>query len=329
MTDDIRWFAPNRFCELILEPLRQRGFLIADSGDRPARLALVMDGQSAVEGIGYARRHRCPLILYIWDLPPWRLGGGYADFVFAVGKRIYRIPRPVGGYPERPGFYSRLRWVARRAMAVWAPSTLTAEDLRARFGVNAEVVPYCYDSHRFQPLVRSTPATLRLLAISRLVPHKNQITLIRAAAAMTPSPFVHLIGQGPERETLRYNAAQLGVELQLDSEWQSEEDVAAAYRAASVVVAPSRFEGFGLTPMESVAQGIPTVASDIAPHRQHLRNAVTYFDPEDDAMLVRAIETALYRPPVEPDALSHLTIAAATDRFERRLRIMLTNPASR
>ncbi|MHB1329399.1 MAG: glycosyltransferase family 4 protein [Gemmatimonadales bacterium] len=323
MMDDIRWFAPNRFCGLILEPLRQRGFTIADEGDRPAKLAVVMDGQSAVEGMQYARRHRCPLVLYVWDLPPWRLGGGRSDFIFAAGKRIFRIPRPVGGYPERSGFYSRLRWVARRAVAVWAPSTLTAEDLLARFSVKAEVVPFCYDSTRFQPLVRSSRPGVRLLSISRLVRHKNHIAVIFAAAQMEPRPTVHLIGQGPERETLRYTAAQLGVELRIDSEWQSDEAIAAAYRAASVVVAPSRFEGFGLTPMEAVAQGIPTVASDIAPHRQHLRDAVTYFDPEHDAMLVRAIETASYRPPGDPDTLAHLTIAAATERFERRLRIML------
>lgn len=326
MTEEIRWFAPNRFCELVLEPLRDRGFVIAAEGDRPARLAVVMDGQSAVEGMEYARRHRCPLILYVWDLPPWRLGGGYSDFVFALGSRIYRIPRPLGGYPERSGFYSRLRWVARRATAVWAPSTLTAEDLRARFGVHAEVVPFCYDSNRFQPLVRPAPPVFKLLSISRLVRHKNHIAIVRAAAQMTPRPAVHLIGQGPERETLRYTAAELGVNLQVDSEWQTEEAIAAAYRAASVVVAPSRFEGFGLTPMEAVAQGIPTVASDIAPHRQHLRDAVTYFDRDDDEMLVRAIETALYRPPVDPNALAHLTVAAATERFERRLRIMLDQP---
>lgn len=329
MMDEIRWFAPNRFCELLIEPLRERGLGIVASGDRPARLAVVMDGQSAVEGMEYARRHRCPLVLYLWDLPPWRLGGGRSDFVFSAGSRIYRIPRPVGGYPERPGFYSRLRWVARRAIAVWAPSTLTAEDLRARFGVHAEVVPYCYDSDRFKPLARSTSDALRLLAISRLVRHKNQIVLIRAAAGMSPRPIIHLIGQGPERETLRYTAAQLGVSLQVDSDWQTEEAVAAAYRAASVVVAPSRFEGFGLTPMESVAQGIPTVASDIAPHRQHLRDAVTYFDPNDEAMLIRAVETALYRPVAEPSALAHLTIGAAAERFERRLRHILNPPAAR
>src|SRR5437879_4680308 len=74
--DDVRWFAPNRFCTLVVPRLRDRGLVIALDGDRPARLAIAMDAQVAAEACRYAARHRCPLILYVWDLPPWWLGRG-------------------------------------------------------------------------------------------------------------------------------------------------------------------------------------------------------------------------------------------------------------
>src|SRR2546428_11619763 len=95
--DDVRWFAPNRFCTLVVPRLRERGLEIASDGDRPARLAIAMDAQVAAEACRYAARHRCPLIHYVWDLPPWWLGRGRHDWVWLAGGRLG------GGSPPRPG----------------------------------------------------------------------------------------------------------------------------------------------------------------------------------------------------------------------------------
>ena len=326
---DFRWFAPNRYCTLVVPALRKLGFSIATEGDESATVAVAMDGQCAVTGFEFARRHSCPLLLYLWDLPPWRLGTGRPDVVFEWHRRVRRVPRFVGGYPERPGYYSRIRFVARRAAWVWAPSTLTARDLAERFGVTAPVVPFCFDSDRFTPGQWQPRIPPRLLSVSRLVPHKNHAALIRAAARLTPRPIVRLIGQGPEAGNLRALAQSLEVPLELSGDWSGDDEVVAAYRDATVVVAPSRFEGFGLTPMEGVASGIPTVASDIPPHRDHLGDAVTYFPLEDDLSLVTAIRTAMERGPVSPDEVAHLTIDAAAERFADRLAMVLREAASR
>ena len=45
--DDLRWFAPNTFCALVVPRLRQLGLAIALDGDRSARLAIAMDAQVA------------------------------------------------------------------------------------------------------------------------------------------------------------------------------------------------------------------------------------------------------------------------------------------
>lgn len=320
---DLRWFAPNHYCTLVIPALRARGLQIDTEGDAPARLAVAMDGQRAVEAHEYARRHRCPLLLYLWDLPPWRLGTGSPDVVFEWRHRIRRVPRIIGGYHERPGYYSRLRYVARRAEHVWAPSSATAADLMARFDVTAAVVPFCFDSARFPPGEWNPSVPPRLLVVSRLVPHKNQAAVLRAAARLVPRASVRFIGQGPEADTLARMAEELGVPLVLNTDWPSDEAVRLAYREATVVVAPSRFEGFGLTPMEGVASGIPTVASDIQPHREHLGDSVTYFGLEDDLSLVVAIRMAMERGPANALAVAGVTIAAAADRFAGRLERMI------
>jgi glycosyltransferase involved in cell wall biosynthesis len=319
----LRWFAPNRFCGLVVPALRAAGYTIVTEGDAPAALAVSMDNQCVVDAYEFARRHRCPALLYVWDLPPWQLGAGRPDLIFEWRGRVRRVSRFVGRHPERPGFFSRMRYVTRRATAVWAPSRLTVDDLARRFGVRGEVVPYCFDSDRFAPIEWRPRTPLRILTVSRLVRSKNQMAVLRAAARMSPRPIVHLIGRGEEEASLRRMAAELGVRLELAFEPQSDEAVRAAYEAATVVVAPSRFEGFGLTAMEAIASGVPAVASDIPPHREHLGSSVTYFRLDDDPSLVAAIQTALERGPANPKAVDDLRVEAAAGRFLERLPALL------
>jgi glycosyltransferase involved in cell wall biosynthesis len=101
-------------------------------------------------------------------------------------------------------------------------------------------------------------------------------------------------------------------EIQTDA---SDATVTEAYHTAAVVVCPSRFEGFGLTPIEGVACGAPVAASDIPPHREFVGRAAKFFGPEDDTSLVIAIEAALDCGPADPEAVRDLTIPAAGERF--------------
>jgi glycosyltransferase involved in cell wall biosynthesis len=329
--DDIRWFAPNRYCTLPVNALRAARLRIALEGNQPAGLAVAADAQSAVTAYEYSRRHRCPLLLYLWDLPPWRLAGGRPDHVFELGSRVRRFPRLLGRYPERAGYYSRLRFVAERATGVWCPSENTVRDVQARFEIDPARVPFCYDSDRFRGVPASRPAMHDgapvLLAVSRLVPHKNHAVILRAAARLDPRPIIHIIGQGEEFGNLRGLAAELGLTLDLSGSWVADDAVVAAYRAARMVVAPSRFEGFGLTPLEGLAMGLPVIASDIPSHREFVDGAVRFFPPDDDAALAREIAAAATQPrtdvsgltvptvPTVPTVLTGLTIEACAARF--------------
>ncbi|NOT08816.1 MAG: glycosyltransferase [Gemmatimonadales bacterium] len=316
--DDIRWFAVNRYGTLPVPALEGAGLTIALGGEAPARLAVAVDSPRAVAAFEYAARHRVPLLFYLWDLPPWRLGTGRPDPTFLLGGRVRRIWRPWGGYRERAGYYSRIHFVARRAAEVWCPSEATRGDIRARFGIDAHRVPFCYDSHRFGPAghreARSAEA-ISLLSISRLTPQKDHATLIRAAARLSPKPRVRIIGQGAEADPLRRLAADLDVPLDLPGAWAGDDEIVGAYREASVVVAPSRFEGFGLTPIEGVAMGVPVIASDIPPHREFLGNRVRWFPPGDDEALAEQIGDALLAPRPAPEPLSDLTIEQCAARF--------------
>ena len=333
--DDIRWFAPNRYCTLPVPRLRDAGLRIATEGDSAARLVVAADGASAITAFGYAWRHRRPLLVYLWDLPPWQLDGGRPNLVVPFRGRILKVPRLWGGYPERNGYYSRLRYAARHAVGVWAPSLNSQQVISDKFGVTVEYVPFCFDSDRFNRAVgwhrRRAGATPVVLSISRLVPYKNHAAVIRAVALLASKPRVRIVGKGPEGPALRALAAELGVDLQLDEGWQSDEAMVEAYRSASAVICPSRFEGIGLTPLEGAAVGVPTIASDIPTHRQFAAGYATLIPLDDDQVMAGAIERALQSdlvPATEPThPIPELTIEACAARFLPRLEALLRTVA--
>jgi glycosyltransferase involved in cell wall biosynthesis len=323
---DVRWFPSNPYTALIVPSLRRLGLRVATEGEQPARLAVAMSGLTAVRAWNFASRHRARLLLYLWDLPPGGTGRGRADPVWWIAGRFLRMPRPWGGYRRRPGYYSRLRYIASRAAAVWVPSTMTRDAVSERFGVLADRVPYCYDSDRFVPDGASSRSTTgsapTLLTVSRLKSHKNQAAVIRAAALLPRPVRVRLIGRGPEQRNLEALAARLGVSCTIETS-ADDATVTRAYHEAAVAVCPSRFEGFGLTPIEGVASGVPVVASDIPPHREYVGRAARLVSLEDSAAMAGRIVEALDASPADPSLIADLTIPAAAARFFASLQPLL------
>lgn len=320
--DDVRWFASNPYTAAVVPELRRRGLHVALEGDAPAAVALAMSGRVGEPAWRYARASGASLILYLWDLPPWRTARGRHDPVWWAAGRFFRLPRIMGGYRLQAGYYSRLQYITARADAVWTASEFCRGMVRERFGAAGVTVPYCYDSKRFRPgsAVRDSPPTL--LAVSRFEVHKNQSALLRAAARLGREVQVRLIGRGPEAARLQGLAQQLGVCCRVETD-ADDSAVEQAYHTASVAVSTSRFEGFGLSPIEAIACGTPAVASDIPPHREFVGNAARLVPPDDDGAIALAIEAALAGPPADPAAVADLTIEAAADRILASLSPML------
>jgi glycosyltransferase involved in cell wall biosynthesis len=241
--------------------------------------------------------------------------------MWSIRGRLLRLPRLGRRYRQRRGYLSALRYVARRSVAVWAPSAFTRLQVVEQFGVPCAVMPYCYDSDRFVADGPLSGAAATLLSVSRLEEYKNHSAVVRAAAAFDPPRPVQLIGLGPERASLEHLARSLDVPLTISANLSAAELVH-AYRTAGVVVCPSTFEGMGLTPIEAAACGARVVASDIPPHREFLGDRVEFFLPRDDATLIAAIRRAEGLPP-KPGPFAGITIGAAAARFLEALMPLL------
>jgi glycosyltransferase involved in cell wall biosynthesis len=152
-----------------------------------------------------------------------------------------------------------LRRFDRRAAAsadtYLANSTFIAEQIRAAYGIEAEVVhpPAGLDpGGRAEPVLGVEPGFL--LTVARLLPYKNVTQTVEAFRSLTGERLV-VVGDGPERARLEAslppNVTLVGEVDDARLQW--------LYTNCRGLVAASR-EDFGLTPVEAACFGKPTAA---------------------------------------------------------------------
>jgi glycosyltransferase involved in cell wall biosynthesis len=171
-----------------------------------------------------------------------------------------------------------IEWLAMRVPDhIIAASPQTAARLRDIVGdrVSISVVPNGID---LDGIRNSYPdaAQIDLVAVGRLLPHKNIDMLLDTVALLHAGGLpvtCRVIGDGPQRAALHEQAKQLGIECAVDFRhdvWE-QKDVYSLMKAAKVAVFPTAREGFGIAVLEAIACGIPVVTTS-APDNlaQHL-----------------------------------------------------------
>ncbi len=147
---------------------------------------------------------------------------------------------------------------------------------------NCRMIPPGYDDHRFFPVAESTRKGIRdrlgfsgkvVFAVGRLARNKGYDLLIQGfdvLAKREPEAVLHLAVGGTNlsgREQELLNELHALVEsLKLNervrfSGFIPDEELADYYRAADLFVLSSRYEPFGMTAIEAMASGTPTVVT--------------------------------------------------------------------
>jgi mannosylfructose-phosphate synthase len=153
------------------------------------------------------------------------------------------------------------------------------------YGAPAEqvhMIPPGYDDNRFYPVSAASRVALRqrfgfegrvVLAIGRLARNKGYDLLIDAfsvVASRVPDAALYLAVGGTTLnadeqkilDELKVQALSLGIDHRVKfSGFVADADLADYYRAADVFVLSSRYEPFGMTAIESMACGTPTVVT--------------------------------------------------------------------
>jgi rhamnosyl/mannosyltransferase len=150
------------------------------------------------------------------------------------------------------------------------------------------------------------------------------VTLLRIVAAVRGElgPRVRLVRiGGPLTAAQQALARRLGIaDAVVSLPFLSRSMLAATYRRASVLLLPSRAEGFGLPIVEALACGAPVVASDLAVLREIGGDAVAYCPVGDVPAWCRAVVELLRERDarVIPDASRRQAAVAHASRFSWR-----------
>jgi glycosyltransferase involved in cell wall biosynthesis len=182
----------------------------------------------------------------------------------------------------------QLRHAARIADALIAVSDFTAERVRARLGRDATVIPLAPASDSRPPTPEAVASFRGRFGVpERFVLHvgttdpRKDVPTLAAACSRAEVPLV-LAGAG------RGFASGLDDRIQRLG-YVPRADLAALYGAATIVAYTSRYEGFGLPPLEAMACGAAVVASQIPPLRDTLDDAAEFVPARDVEALTEVL----------------------------------------
>ncbi|MEI2703608.1 MAG: glycosyltransferase [Baekduia sp.] len=139
----------------------------------------------------------------------------------------------------------------RAAAAVTCIDASVADDLESRFGVGATVVEPGVDAPPagIVPFERPRPY---FLFVGALEPRKGLDVLADAWRRAAPDADLLIAGEGRTRPDIGELLGHV-----------SDEQLHRLYAGAKALIVPSLLEGYGLTPREAAAHGVPSIVSDL------------------------------------------------------------------
>ena len=143
-----------------------------------------------------------------------------------------------------------------------------------------------------------------LLSLSTLEPRKNLQLLVKAYEALVLEgkelpPLVLAGRKGWKMDGLLEGIDPRAVEKLHFTGFIDDADLPAIYAGAKLFVFPSKYEGFGIPPLEAMAAGCPVLSSDAASLPEVLGEAASYFESENLDSLKTALLSAMESPKTE------------------------------
>ena len=212
--------------------------------------------------------------------------------------------------PETMVDHTRLAaWVpdfARRCRRIITISEYSKSDIVGQLGIDPGLIDVVYpgvDRNLFCPsgdpegLRRKVAAALGFdrpffLAVSCSVGRKNTPFLLNAYEALSthrPSNDLVLVWDPPAAIKERYRDGIDAGRLHFVGH-QTDEALADLYRAATALVYPSTYEGFGLPVIEAMSCGTPVISSSASSLPEAGGTVAVYIDPSDERALLTALE---------------------------------------
>lgn len=251
----------------LLQDYARAGVVVGSAGRRrggPGLLALARIARAA-RGFDVIHTH-------LWAGDLWgRLGG------LLGGRPVLRTEHNTAGEPPwKQAVTAALDPASELVICV---SEAAARLARQQAATRVQVIHNGVDLGRFTPRPVTEGAARRVLAMGRLTRQKGFDVLVEAMRGL-PGLELDVLGEGEDAPRLRAPGVTLHGFQADPRPWLARADL---------LVAPSRWEGFGLVAVEAMASGVPVVASRVDGLVEVVGDAGLLVAPEDPASLRAAI----------------------------------------
>jgi glycosyltransferase involved in cell wall biosynthesis len=293
--------------------------------ERRAEITSRYQWRRAAAWFGLLRRHRDAL-LHVHHV--YSSSDRYVvPLAHLAGVRAVVVTEHVGAAAHSAGQRWLKRWELSRADVPVAVSEGVADILSREYGLARELTEVVPNGVPAPPPVSpeqrsrlrerwSVPAPARVwLTVGRLEEQKGVDVLLEAWAALEePRPYLVVVGDGSRRAELEAQARALRLTGCVRFAGAAA-DARALYRAADGFVLASRFEGMPLALLESMAAGLPVVATAVEGTREVAGDgAARLVPPLDPAALAREV-TAVEADPAAAAALGARAAARIAARY--------------
>ncbi|HEY8535525.1 MAG TPA: glycosyltransferase family 1 protein [Vicinamibacterales bacterium] len=227
-------------------------------------------------------------------------------------------------FRPREGFRRRLlcRLSARRARVVVTVSAFSKREIETHLQVPADRIRVIPHGVGLGPPSADKPREPLVLYVGSVFNRRHVPALIAAfgrLAATRPDLRLEIVGENRTwpRQDLERAAVESGAADRISlRDWVPDAVLADLYARASAFVFLSEYEGFGLTPLEALAAGIPPVVLDTPVAREVYGPAAFYVPrPEPDA-IAHALTQALAPGPARDQVLAAAPQVLARYRWE-------------
>jgi glycosyltransferase involved in cell wall biosynthesis len=210
----------------------------------------------------------------------------------------------------------RRRWLTARAAAaasvVFTDSEFSRREIEQHFSVEPARIRVIPPGLTPRAAAASTaPRRPLVLFVGSLFNRRRLPDLIAAFARATKAiTDARLVIVGDDRtwppQDLQAVAAAYGVEHQTEFlHYVDDDHLAQLYAQASVFGFLSEYEGFGLTPLEAIAAGVPPVVLDTPVAREVYGDAAVYVPPDDVHAAAEALHRLLTSEEARSSVLAH------------------------
>ena len=200
------------------------------------------------------------------------------------------------------------RAAVNRADHIICISETTQRDLVRLYGIDPARTSVVYLGHSLTveadaAKVQSGGRRPSLLYVGYRGGYKNFMTLLQAYGSSPILREFELIAFGghPLLRDEQNEIRRLGITDRVRFESGSDRELAAHYQAATAFIYPSKYEGFGIPPLEAMSHGCPVVCSNAGAIPEVVGDAGLYFDPNNPEELRTELERVVTTEALQAD----------------------------